>query len=637
MSYFTLLTKVGQALIASAHATGTPVKLTHLAVGDGEGVQITPREDMTALRREVWRGALNTLSEDPQNPGWIMAEAVVPETTGGFTIREVGLFDETGNLVAVGSLPDSYKPQLAEGSAKTFYIRMRIEISNASSVTLLIDPSVVLATKQYVTIEIGKVRADVAALAVEVVEHLGDHANPHEVTAAQVGIVPASVTVQGIVELATDAEVVTGTDTARAVTPAGVAAAIAGSAPSTASETVSGIVELATNAEVVAGTDAVRAVTPAGLAARTATDVRAGIVELATSAEVVTGTDTARAVTPAGVAAAIAGSAPAAASETASGIVELATSAEVVTGTDAARAVTPAGLAARTATEARAGIVERATEAEVLAGEDTERYICPADLTTRLAALPAPAVVTGVARDLAMNSTGLSALVSMTADELIVKDAAGNAKLLSGLALSASTAVAGAGGRDTGAIAGGTWYAVWAIAKADGTAALLLSLSATAPTLPAGYSYMARVGWVRTDSTANKYPLAFKQIGKSVRYIVAPGTNVTVLSILASGTIGSITTPTYVQASVAAHVPATASAICISGGIHAPADTAGLLVSPNGNYGVLNSTTNPAHLAVDGGTGSSSVIPYTMVLESMNVLVAGVNCIITCRGWEDNI
>lgn len=255
MAYFTLLTKLGQALIATAHATGTPLRLTHMAVGDGGGAQITPSENQTALAREVWRGELNTLSEDAENPNWIKAEAVIPEAVGGWTIREVGLFDESGLLVAVGSLPDSYKPQLAEGSAKTFYIRMRIEIGNASDVTLLIDPSVVLATKEYVLVEVGKVRTDLDMLTAMTEDHIGDHGNPHQVTAGQAGAEPAgavaahntdgeahediraliasieipeaSTTQKGISERATTAEVLAGADTERYVCPADLATALA--------------------------------------------------------------------------------------------------------------------------------------------------------------------------------------------------------------------------------------------------------------------------------------------------------------------------------------------------------------------------------------------------------------------------
>jgi hypothetical protein len=148
----------------------------------------------------------------------------------------------------------------------------------------------------------------------------------------------ASDTVKGIVELATNAETITGSDTVRAVTPAGLAAASTTLVPD-ASTTVKGRVELATDAETITGTDTVRAITPSNLTARVASTTATGIVELATSAETITGSDTARVVTPAGLQAKVA-------SDTASGIVELATNAEALTGTDNTRAATPANLGA---------------------------------------------------------------------------------------------------------------------------------------------------------------------------------------------------------------------------------------------------------------------------------------------------
>ena len=147
----------------------------------------------------------------------------------------------------------------------------------------------------------------------------------------------ASETVEGLVELATDAETLTGTDTDRAITPANLTAKLAAVVVA-ASTTVAGIVELATSAETITGSDTVRAVTPAGLAAKVASTTAQGIVELATSAETITGSDTDRAVTPAGLATKVA-------SATAQGIVELATDAETETGTDTTRAITPANLA----------------------------------------------------------------------------------------------------------------------------------------------------------------------------------------------------------------------------------------------------------------------------------------------------
>ncbi|WP_240947014.1 phage tail-collar fiber domain-containing protein [Leeia aquatica] len=149
--FFTLLTTTGKARLAAAQASSTPLQITHMAVGDGDnGSYYNPVESQTALKHETWRGALNNLSVDQSNPNWIVAELVIPDTVGGFYIREVGLFDSTGNLIAVGKFPESYKPTLASGSNKQLYVRMILEVSNAASVTLLVDPSVVLATRSTV-------------------------------------------------------------------------------------------------------------------------------------------------------------------------------------------------------------------------------------------------------------------------------------------------------------------------------------------------------------------------------------------------------------------------------------------------------------------------------------------------------
>lgn len=161
------------------------------------------------------------------------------------------------------------------------------------------------------------------------------------VTGGGGGTLPsASETQAGIIELATSTEVQTGTDTTRAVTPAGLSSRVA-------AETVSGMVELATSTEVQTGTDTTRAVTAAGLSSRTATETRTGLLELATTAEVTTATNDLAAVTPLKLQQRLTDVLPGASTTTQAGLVELATSAETTTGTDATRAVTPAGLAAK--------------------------------------------------------------------------------------------------------------------------------------------------------------------------------------------------------------------------------------------------------------------------------------------------
>ena len=148
--FYTLLTDIGAAKLASAAALGVPLKITHMAVGSGGGVLPTPNAQQTALVAEERRAALNMLYIDPQNSSQIIAEQVIPENEGGWWIREVGLFDETGALIAVGNCPESYKPKLAEGSGRTQTVRMVLITSSTDNITLKIDPAVVLATRKYV-------------------------------------------------------------------------------------------------------------------------------------------------------------------------------------------------------------------------------------------------------------------------------------------------------------------------------------------------------------------------------------------------------------------------------------------------------------------------------------------------------
>lgn len=154
--FYTLLTDIGAAKLASAAALGVPLKITHMAVGDGGGTLPTPDAKQTALVNEKRRAALNMLYIDPHNSSQIIAEQVIPENEGGWWIREVGLFDESGALIAVGNCPESYKPQLAEGSGRTQTVRMVLITSSTDNITLKIDPAVVLATRKYVDDKISE-------------------------------------------------------------------------------------------------------------------------------------------------------------------------------------------------------------------------------------------------------------------------------------------------------------------------------------------------------------------------------------------------------------------------------------------------------------------------------------------------
>ncbi|MGM3173736.1 phage tail protein [Dickeya lacustris] len=150
VKYMTVLTQVGAAKLASATALGSLMNITYMAVGDGGGSPTMPDPAQTSLVNEKRRAALNALRVDPANPNQIIAEQVIPENEGGFWLREIGLFDADGDLIAVANCPETYKPQLQEGSGRVQTVRMTLLVSNTDVVTLKIDPSVVLATRQYV-------------------------------------------------------------------------------------------------------------------------------------------------------------------------------------------------------------------------------------------------------------------------------------------------------------------------------------------------------------------------------------------------------------------------------------------------------------------------------------------------------
>jgi phage-related tail fiber protein len=149
--YYTLLTNAGIAYETACKAAGTPIKLSQISVGDGGGAVYNPAATDTALKREVWRGPLNALFQDEKNPSWLLAEVTIPPDVGGWYVREAGIWTDTGILYAIVKYPESFKPVLAtSGSGKEFYIRSIFETSNASLVTLLIDDTVVKATRAWV-------------------------------------------------------------------------------------------------------------------------------------------------------------------------------------------------------------------------------------------------------------------------------------------------------------------------------------------------------------------------------------------------------------------------------------------------------------------------------------------------------
>ncbi|MCD3223930.1 phage tail protein [Clostridium botulinum] len=217
--FYTLITNVGQAKLANATALGTKVNFAKLQVGDGK--DYNPNETQENLKHKVWEGNINSITTDSKNPNWIVIQTLIPASVGGFSINEVGAFDDEGNMLIVSKYPNTYKPKLENGSGKDLTIKLVIQVSNTESVTLKIDPSITIATKEDIknvekqienikvpvqsvnsktgTIELkaedikAKDGTDLEKFKKDVTtqyeEHTKNKKNPHGVTAKQIGAV----------------------------------------------------------------------------------------------------------------------------------------------------------------------------------------------------------------------------------------------------------------------------------------------------------------------------------------------------------------------------------------------------------------------------------------------------------------
>lgn len=247
--------------------------------------------------------------------------------------------------------------------------------------------------------------------------------------------------------------------------------------------------------------------------------------------------------------------------------------------------------------------------------------------------------IAGSFSNLKASSTGTSATVTVTADAICLKNASNGQVVLNSVAVAPSLSAGGVNGLDTGTSAINTWYSVWVIWNGSTTAGLL-SLSETAPVMPAGYTHKARVGWVRTDATANKFPLSFIQAGRSVQYKPAAGSNLTALRVMVSGTAGNPTTPTFVSVAWAAFAPPTSAKVKMSLFSYVGGNTSAVL-APNANhYGVSASPVSAAPLSVSmGGTATDMAVTGELIPESANFFYAstGNPAGVVCLGWEDNL
>lgn len=151
MAFKTIHTQYGLSRLAQAETTGTPINLVAMAVGDGNGQAVTPTEGQTDLVRERFRAAINRVYQDPVEAERFTAELVVPATEGGFTMREVGVYDDQGGLFVVGNLPDTYKPNDSEGAYADTVVRVEFLVTNAEVITLQVDPNIAVATQTWVS------------------------------------------------------------------------------------------------------------------------------------------------------------------------------------------------------------------------------------------------------------------------------------------------------------------------------------------------------------------------------------------------------------------------------------------------------------------------------------------------------
>lgn len=151
-NFYTILTNIGAALHANAQVQQTTVPWTHMALGDGNGNPVVPQQSQAGLVREVHRLPITSLEQHPDNPNWIVVEAVVPSDVGGWTVRETALYGGAGggSCIAVGNYPATYKPVLAEGAAREMVMRMVIEVSSVATVKLVIDTAVAIASRKWV-------------------------------------------------------------------------------------------------------------------------------------------------------------------------------------------------------------------------------------------------------------------------------------------------------------------------------------------------------------------------------------------------------------------------------------------------------------------------------------------------------
>lgn len=382
-----IITDAGRAEVTDSEQRQLgPVLLSRVQFGTGI---YTPSPTQTALQAPIkW---IDTIAGNSNSDGYLHLLAR-DSSNDAYSVHEFGLFSSSGTLFAVYSSEDELI-QKSEISTAQLIVDIALQTINPSSV--------VFGDVSYTSQPATEYSAGVVELA-SVVEAITGTDTQRAVTPAGLSGRTATTSRRGIVELATEAEATTGTDTSKAVTPAGVAACVAcviAELP-IGQQDAPGLVQMATTAEAMEGTSANKAVAPASLVDTInsivvdATEETPGIVQLASLIEATQGEDTTKAMTAAGTWAVVDSRMPYGATTMTAGIVELATNPEATAGTDTNKVMTPATtktvLDARlpgTATTTEAGIIKLATGAEAVAGIDTQRATTPAGVAAAIAAV----------------------------------------------------------------------------------------------------------------------------------------------------------------------------------------------------------------------------------------------------------